>query len=105
MKIEPLPKDIYDSLIAAGETTLRLEFSGGSDEGNLYIGSALSSDLERRIEDWADEVYSYNGVGDGTDYGDDIEYDLTAMTVSHQDWHMVREDGTECGPEKFKVKK
>lgn len=99
MNIEPLPKDIYDSLIAAGETTLRLEFSGGSDEGHLYIGSAHSSDLESRIQDWAYDAYSYSG----TDYGDDIEYDLTTMTATHQEWFMVREDGAENDPEKFKV--
>jgi hypothetical protein len=105
MTIQPLPKDIFDSLIAAGENTLRLEFSGGSDEGHLYIGSAHSSELESRIEDWADEAYPYSGAGDGTDYGDDIEYDLVAMTATHQDWTMVREDGEESAPAKFKVKK
>lgn len=103
MKIKPLPKDIYDSLIAEGATKLRLEFSGGSDEGHLCIGSAHSSDLENRIEDWAYDAYSYSGAGDGTDYGDDIEYDLTTMTATHQEWFMAREDGAENDPEKFKV--
>lgn len=105
MQAEPLKKAIYAKAKELGVTRIELSFSGGSDEGCLYVhaeGPLQSTDaseegnalrigigkLESDVDDWAWEVYSYSGAGDGSDYGDNIVYDLKAGTVSTQEWAM-----------------
>lgn len=95
MEAQPLSKAIYEKAKELGVNTITLKFSGGNDEGNLYVetdSNDLIDDFERLVEDWAWEVYSYSGAGDGTDYGDDIVYDLKNGTVSTSEWyHVVQE--------------
>lgn len=86
MKIEPLSRRIYDRCKAEGVKTITLNFSGGSDEGYLDVQCNPSNGMEDEIEDWAWGAYSYSGAGDGTDYGDDIEYNLEQGTASHKCW-------------------
>ena len=102
MNIEPLPKKIYNELLSAGITTLKLYFSGGSDEGYLEVflepcdTPHKTACLEEAIDTWAWEVYSYSGAGEGNSYGDDITYNLKEMTAECSSWCMTRtEDGCE----------
>jgi hypothetical protein len=99
MTPQPLPKAIYDKAKQLEVTSIRLEFSGGNDEGNLYVsissitgGSSELNALETEVETWAYDAYPYNGAGDGTDYGDDIVYDLENNKVTTSEWHMERQD-------------
>ena len=102
--IQPLPKALYDQLVAAGIDSFELQFQGGSDEGYLEIEfNPFSSDLHGAIEDWAWSAYSYSGAGDGSDYGDNITYDLKNKTASCSDWHMDRVDGDPRG-ENLKIR-
>jgi hypothetical protein len=100
MDIKPLPKRIYDAAKQLKVRHIRLQFSGGSDEGNLYvdIDSEITdwqvlTPLDKMIEEWAWDVYSYSGAGDGSDYGDDIEYDLENGKVTASEWYTSRVDG------------
>lgn len=106
MTIKPLPKGLYDKAKSVGVSNIKLLFSGGSDEGYLNVvlddGDGGDQDLQSAIEDWAWKVYSYNGAGDGSDYGDDIVYDLSAKTVQHSEWFMERKDG-DVSTDKFEV--
>jgi hypothetical protein len=100
MKAEPLSKAIYNKAKELGIEKIFLKFSGGSDEGNLYVElSPYDKDndgsFSSEIENWAWEVYSYSGAGDGSDYGDDITYDLAEGEVSTSEWfHIVKEEAT-----------
>lgn len=101
MNAEPLNKDIYNKAIAIGVNWIVLSFSGGSDEGYLNVTlepwdnnkrddyNALSAE----VENWAWDVYSYSGAGEGLDYGDDITYDLVNKKVSTSEWYTARQDG------------
>lgn len=101
MEAEPLSKVIYNKAKALGVEKIVLNFSGGSDEGYLNVtlypwDQNKSSELNKlnvEIENWAWDVYSYSGAGDGSDYGDDIEYDLENNKVSSQEWYTCRTDG------------
>lgn len=101
MTIEPLNKDIYNKALALGIDRIILSFAGGSDEGYLNVGvepwdsnkSAECNELSAEIENWAWEVYSYSGAGDGSDYGDDITYDLKNKRVSSSEWFTARQEG------------
>jgi hypothetical protein len=99
MNIEPLKKEIYERAKAAGITKITLSFSGGSDEGHLYVhctnasGDQIITPLDVDIEDWVWSVYSYSGAGEGHDYGDDIVYDLQTKRASHDEWWMERTSG------------
>lgn len=98
MHIEPLPVKLYTRLIQAGVTKLALKFSGGSDEGCLDIelnDGETHPALETEVDNWAWEVYSYSGAGDGNDYGDTITYDLPTMKATHGEWSMQRHDDDE----------
>lgn len=92
MKAEPLPKTLFSKLKKAKVTEVTLRWMGGSDEANLdvFLRGATERELplllKEEVELWAWEVYSYNGVGDGTDYGDDVVYDLVKGEVSTQEW-------------------
>jgi hypothetical protein len=103
MKAEPLPKAIYEKAKELGVDKIVLKFSGGNDEGNLYIETNTDNyHFERVIEEWAWESYDYSGAGDGTDYGDDIEYDLKNGKVSTSEWyHVVQEQ--KGGSSKLKI--
>jgi len=101
MTIEPLNKDIYNKAIALGIEKIVLNFSGGNDEGYLNVtlypwhkDKILEhTELNAEVENWAWDVYSYSGAGDGSDYGDDIEYDLVNKKVSSQEWYTERTNG------------
>lgn len=96
--IIPLPKSIYETAKKNGNTVIHLEFSGGSDEGYLEVnleGGTWDEDFEVEIRDWAYEAYAYNGGGDGTDFGDDVRYDIENNKVISTDWCMARVDSEE----------
>jgi len=100
MNAEPISKELFDKLIAAGVNEVTLRFSSGSDEG--YLDVDLDSDLDNadeavrkltaEVEKWAWDTYSYNGAGEGIDYGDDIVYDLVHKKVKLSEWSYVRKD-------------
>mgnify|MGYP003348141310 CR=1 FL=1 len=100
MNAEPISKELYNKLTAAGITSVTLNFSGGSDEGYLDVIIEPHRDpsdddvrnLIKEIEDWAWSAYSYSGAGEGIDYGDNIEYDLKNKKVRTSEWTMVRQD-------------
>jgi len=98
--IQPLPARIVARAKQLKIEIITLNFSGGSDEGCLNVDvdssqdTVAPSDFLREIDDWAWEAYSYSGAGDGSDYGDDITYDLKAGTAKCQDWWTDRRDGT-----------
>lgn len=102
-----LPKAIFNRAVKLGAKSITLNFRGGSDEGYLDVYIVEKKDpkqlspadrskgirnLETDIQIWADDAYNYSGAGDGTDYGDDITYDLENMKVSSSSWHMERVD-------------
>lgn len=89
MDIKPINKPLYDKLIAAGVAKFTLHFSGGNDEGFLYVtvkgdGIKEKEELAEEIWSWAWGVYYYSGAGDGNDFGDDIMYDLVNKTVHYK---------------------
>ena len=89
MEAQPLSKKIYNKAKKLGVEQIVLEFSGGSDEGYLHVGLAPEQDYDfaQEIENWAWEVYSYSGAGDGSNYGDNITYDLVKGEVSTEEWY------------------
>lgn len=101
INIEPLNKEIYEKAKTLGVERIVLNFSGGSDEGYLYVtlyplskGKNIDlSDLNAEVENWAYDAYDYSGEGDGNKYGDDIEYDLVNHTASSKEWYMARQEG------------
>lgn len=92
MKAEPLKKEIYNKAKELGVEKITLKFSGGNDEGYLDVEMEpeWNQDFATEIEDWAWEVYSYNGAGDGSDYGDDIDYDIKKNKVTTSEWFTSR---------------
>jgi len=97
MNAEPLNKEIYNKALKLGITKITLNFSGGSDEGCLFVeldgdfpNNKQLSDFSYEIENWAWEAYSYSGAGDGSDYGDDIVYDLVNKKVTTSEWFTER---------------
>jgi hypothetical protein len=99
MKIEPLNKQIYDKAKELGVEKIELRFEGGSDEGylsiDIYPEESDKDGLAGIIEDWAWEVYDYNGAGDGNDYGDIITYNLKEGKATTSEWYMARVDEEE----------
>jgi hypothetical protein len=98
MEAKPLSKTIYNKAKELGVERILLQFSGGSDEGYLNVEMAGEGSHEYRydekakafyqeIEDWAWEVYHYSGAGDGSNYGDNITYDLVKGEVSTEEWY------------------
>lgn len=100
MTIRPLSKKIYTKAKELGIETIVLNFSGGDDEGYLDVGMTpkYNEDFSREIEDWAWEVYDYNGAGDGNAYGDNVEYNLVNGTASTEEWYNSRQyqEGNTC---------
>ena len=99
MEAKPLSKVIYDKAKNFGIESVRLRFSGGSDEGYLEVELSESDNADEsfssEIEDWAWEAYDYNGMGDGLDFGHDITYDLKNNKVSMNAWYTTRHDENE----------
>lgn len=97
MEVQPLRKDLFERAKELGITSIALHFSGGSDEGflNMEFGGDVDvpAEFQNEIDTWAFEAYDYGGTGDGTEYGDDIEYDLVKMTATSQSWCHVAEYG------------
>lgn len=91
MKAEPLNKAIYETAQQLGVEKIVLHFSGGNDEGYLNVSlkpdTCWPSSIYQEVEDWAWKVYRYSGGGDGTEYGDDITYDLKEGKVSTREWY------------------
>ena len=92
----PLSKKIYDKAKELGVKKIELKFRGGSDEGLLDVELEPSQwdkkelgAFSAEVEEWAWSVYNYSGAGDGTDYGDTVEYNLEDNTVSTSEWHYV----------------
>jgi hypothetical protein len=113
MKAEPLSKEIYDMATSLNVETITLYFSGGSDVGyldieiekedssNFHSGYSSESNsfegtdkLSNLIENWAWLVYTYNGAGEGIDFGDNIIYDLKNKTVNTHEWYHERIEKT-----------
>ena len=101
MTAKPLKKAIYDKAKELGIKQITLYFSGGNDEGYLDVElepSPNDSTFYNEVEEWAWEVYDYNGAGEGYDYGDNISYDLKSGKVSTSEWYTSRQEGdTENG--------
>ncbi len=112
MNAKPLKKELYEKAKELGIDKITLEFSGGSDEGYLYVYTEGRSvprvtqpddevlrkkirQLESDIDEWVWTVYEYSGAGDGTSYGDTITYDLKNEKMSTQEWAHVVEKGEE----------
>lgn len=95
MKAQPLNKSIYNKAKEQGIEEIILRFSGGSDEGYLDVETEpkWDQDLANEIEEWAWEVYDYNGAGEGNAYGDDIVYDLKEGKVTTSEWFTARQEG------------
>ena len=115
MQIQPLSKSLYDRAKELNVTKIILGFQGGSDEGYLNVELAVDGvgyqwygdpslrQLAQDIEKWAWDVYYYNGAGDGTDYGDDITYDIESGKATSQAWYMEAKYDNECDQGKFGV--
>jgi hypothetical protein len=101
LNAEPIKKSLYDKLKAQGVNRVKLCFSGGSDEGflDVFLYPELdytdeeARNLLKEVENWAWDVYSYSGAGEGNDYGDNITYDLVENTVETEEWYMERTCG------------
>lgn len=93
--IEPLKKELFKKAQELGVQQIVLHFSGGNDEGYLNVETLpeYNNELAREVEEWAWEVYGYNGAGDGSDYGDDITYDLVEKRATVQEWYTARTEG------------
>lgn len=99
--IQPLPVRIVNRAKQLGIKSITLQFSGGSDEGYLDVDYDMpgdpgyDNDFSRMVEDWAWNVYAYSGAGDGSDYGDNITYDLVNNKASVQEWFTERSYGAD----------
>ena len=96
----PLPMKLMTRALTLGVSEIRLNWSGGSDEGHLYVdlrnedrktiypGSTVEGmrDFRTEIEEWGYDTIPYNGAGDGRSYGDIIGYNLKEGTVTTETW-------------------
>ena len=89
-----IPKKLYEKLREKGVVKVILQFSGGYDEGHLYVDLVYEEDREKdhsldtAVEEWAWEVNCYTGAGDGTgSFGDNITFDLINKTVETEEWY------------------
>ena len=104
-EIVALPKSIYNKAIELNVGKIILHWSGGSDVGYLNISlygkdnsdpkngdnkSTSDYTFSDEIESWAEAAYDYNGAGDGTDYGDDVTYDINKKTIAISSWCLER---------------
>ena len=101
MTPQPLPMKFMTRALSLGVSKITLCFSGGSDEGHLYIDFLNNDDkhysynsdeyegvreLGNEIETWVWDTHEYNGAGDGNGYGDNICYNLKEGTVTTECW-------------------
>ena len=95
----PLPMKLMTRALSLGVSVIVLNWSGGSDEGHLYVdfrnedgkpvyGSTVEGigDFRTEIEEWGYDTIDYNGAGDGRSYGDIICYNLKEGTVTTETW-------------------
>jgi hypothetical protein len=98
MNAKPLPQHLYEKAIELGIKEIHLLWSGGSDNGYLDVQiepyGTNTQEFNREVEEWAWEDYSYSGAGEGSEYGDNITYDLARREVHTEEWFMVRESQT-----------
>jgi hypothetical protein len=98
MEAQPLSKIIHAKAKKLGVEQIVLEFSGGNDEGYLNVrleGKGLEDvyydevgkNIINEIDEWAWGVYHYSGAGDGSNYGDNITYDLVKGEVTTDEWY------------------
>ncbi len=93
-EIQPLPAHIYREALEHNITGIRLNFEGGSDEGNLEIDlesdidlpPIIYEELDDKIQSWADEVYEFSGAGEGIPYGFKVFYNFTTNKVILTEW-------------------
>jgi hypothetical protein len=94
MKIVPLSKEIVEECKENKVECVKLEFTGGSDEGYLNVDMLpWKENLEslcKKIEEWAWQHYEYSGAGCGGDYGDDISYNIADNSAMHEYWQTER---------------
>lgn len=116
IQVQPLPKKLFEKAKQLKLAEILLEFSGGSDEGYLYVyltscghpddekpdgrehNPELYAEIEAfsvEVEEWAWLVYEYTGGGDGSGYGDNIVYNLVENKVTTSYWYMAPVDGGE----------
>lgn len=92
LKPKPLKKEIFEKARKLGVDEILLEFIGGSDEGVVRVtchnitGDNTFDELEQEIEEWVWQVYDYSGAGDGTEYGDDIFYEVGLAVEENGTW-------------------
>ena len=114
MRAEPIKKELQAKAKELGVDKIVLEFSGGSDEGHLYVQADHGWEanwntqeeleehrkkihkLESDVYEWADDAYEYSGAGDGTPYGDNITYNFAEGKVTTQEWYTVEKTEEEC---------
>jgi hypothetical protein len=93
MEVYPIKKSLLEEAKNLGIEQIILSFSGGHDEGYLDVsfdGGTYNSELAEKVEDWVWSVYSYSGAGDGSEYGDNIVYDLKEGKVYASEWYTSR---------------
>lgn len=119
IQVQPLPKKLFEKAKQLKLAEILLEFSGGSDEGYLYVSLTscghpddekpdgrehnpelfrLNAEIETfsaEVEEWAWLVYEYGGGGDGNGYGDNIVYNLVENKVTTSYWYMAPVEGAE----------
>ena len=96
LSIAPLKKELLEKAQKLGVEEIVLHFSGGNDEGylNVALHPKWDADFAEEVENWAWEVYGYNGAGDGTDYGDDVTYNIVEKMALTEEWYMTRTEGS-----------
>lgn len=100
LEVKPLSKKIFDKARNLGVDTITLSFAGGIDEGLVNVDCSYDADkqplldvqiaanvgFEEEIEEWVWQVYTYDGFGDGHDYGEDLTYDIKNATKENEVW-------------------
>ena len=97
--IQPIPARIVKRAKELGIKRFTLQFSGGNDEGYLNVeydmpDPGYDNKFNRMVEDWAWSAYEYSGAGDGSEYGDNICYNLEENRASTSEWYTSRVDGS-----------
>lgn len=113
-QIRPISKSIYKKAKLLKIKTITLQFDGGSDQGMLEVVfdkyETVRIDnpkFEKRVFDWAWEVYQYDGDSHGNcwDYSDDITYNLQTDLVSLKYQCIIEDRDVEFEPTIGKKKK
>jgi hypothetical protein len=118
---KPLTKDLFRTLKQLGVIKFTISYQGGSDEGYYSSDISEKSDIlldgepsrsltmaamlkaSNLMDRWASYPGGYyNGAGDGTDYGDDFEYNLEKGTVEHSEWYHAPQE-TKYGARKIQT--